>query len=696
MPDGSNLILPSQTIAADFWRLFSPADPTIRLRFVHYDWRAKHPSKEVEGTLDEVWPHLIDYQSRGYEAYYFPNLVKPGTDGFATDQDVQTIRALFVDQDEGGLFDHWECHTEPSLRVLTSRKDGTQKGQLIWLIDGTSTFADDQCRLIAHYKSDPKLSNPSRILRLPGSLHQKDPSRPQLVTFDAGHVGRRERSAILAGLPETPPETERGPAGDRRPVAEILLRETLSYIDPPASEPEWFEVLAMIAGTELLGDTGQVARDWSAGKLDRRGKYLNSAPPGYDGDEAVDAKMERLRLDRGEGKPAAGFGSLVRLARLAGMPPPPKASELFTWTQQDNAEFLLRPRDLFAWPDPAELVEDFLMQGEDACLYSPPKSGKTFVALDIALSLAAGLPVLGKLRVLRPGEAVVYLSGEGHAGMKRRIAAWYQTHDIPLDRDLPFFYKTNVPVSIEGNADALRYVEGIRAFCTPVLIVIDTMARSLGKLDESTSASAALYLDVTKALRDAFACTTLTLAHEGKTGGKGVRGSSAFTAGFDAVWYLEADKANQTAMLSAEWLKDADELGPHCFRVETVYVDGMENNKGAVLRWIEISSHKPKKAAQDGSLLLLAQVRALLLANKVHDPAFGWTHAQVAEALMTTPRPPKDGDINTTLDWQTAYQAQRRLVRNLPRGAEAKRMGCKRVLQSGEAAEWVWYLMKNL
>jgi hypothetical protein len=47
----------------------------------------------------------------------------------------------------------------------------------------------------------------------------------------------------------------------------------------------------------------------------------------------------------------------------------------------------------------------------------------------VSLSLAAGLPVLGHLNVLPHSEAVVHLSGEGHAGMKRRIAAWGKDAD---------------------------------------------------------------------------------------------------------------------------------------------------------------------------------------------------------------------------------------------------------------------------
>jgi hypothetical protein len=97
---------------------------------------------------------------------------------------------------------------------------------------------------------------------------------------------------------------------------------------------------------------------------------------------------------------------------------------------------------------------------------------------------------------------------------------------------------------------------------------------------------------MTETLRKELKTTVLTLAHEGKTEGRGVRGSSAFVAGFDAVWHLEANKENRTAKLEGEWLKDADDLGPHCFRVEPVYVEGMENGKGAVLRHINLSDYK--------------------------------------------------------------------------------------------------------
>lgn len=731
--DGGNLILPDKAIAAEFWQQFSPDDPVIRLRFV----RKGHKAYEREGTVDEVWPDVLTFQGQGYECYYFPNRIRPGRgsgyDGMADDSDVRAVRALFVDQDAQelpGAFDPI-VHADPSFRVLTSvAAEGHQKGQLIWLVrpivahddgagnDGTaalgSLFRDDQRRLSAHYNSDRALINLSRILRLPGSIHQKDPARPQLVTFQTVHVGQRESSAVLAGVAELPdeePPHRPSPAEGRKPVAEIILRETLSYIDPPADEPEWRKLIAAIKATPLLdGDGEEVAVDWSAGQLDRGGKYVGSIPPNWGGDEVVRQKYAAAKEDKPGGR-VAGFGTLVYEAQRGGMPQDdriPREWRAYAAHQAASTDaareglppgpFLLRPGDLFAWPDPKPLIADFLMQGEDACLYSPPKSGKTFVALDAGLSLAAGLPVLGHLNVLRPGEAVVYLSGEGHAGMKRRIMAWGAARGLTRAQieALPFYYKTSVPPTKDGNAGAMRYIAGIKQFCTPVLIVIDTMSRSLGAEDENTAAAANAYLNMVGAIREAFGCTMLTLAHSGKGEGaaaRGVRGSSAFTGGFDAIWFLEANKDNRTAKLEAAWLKDADEMGPHCFRMEQVHVPGM--GMGAVLRYLPLASYKDPEQRGTEAMALRFRIGQALTENKITGHHHGWTHAVLAEKLMPTPRPPKDENVNSGLAWETAYQALRSEVYNASRSADGRRLGGKHVIQRGQGAVWLWYLSQG-
>jgi hypothetical protein len=137
--------------------------------------------------------------------------------------------------------------------------------------------------------------------------------------------------------------------------------------------------------------------------------------------------------------------------------------------------------------------------------------------------------------------------------------------------------------------DAIKQEKG-----TPALVVIDTMARSLRGLDENSAAAANLYLDNTERFRQGLKCTVLTVAHMSNKGDStkktpDFRGSSAFSAGFDAVWYTEKNDANATVMLKAKWLKDADEdrMQPVYFQLSKI--DLGQGQSGVALK--AVSSH---------------------------------------------------------------------------------------------------------
>jgi len=248
---------PQQDIAEAFWQLFSPDDPTARLRFVHEAPRPvdpatgnaekKPPSAEREGTLAELWPTVVDFQRRGYAVYYFLNRVRSGRGsgygGTATDQDVEAIRVLATDHDDRGLPDEW--HHPPGIVVYTStvEKDGQliQKAQALWLVPGLpiGEFEEVLQRFAAYYGSDPSVKNASRIFRLPGSLHQK--GEPQLVTFEDHTDGMGRAVApcakdVLEGLPAAVKRPQRDPV----PAPERVV------FDAPGID-EW--AVALIAAT---------------------------------------------------------------------------------------------------------------------------------------------------------------------------------------------------------------------------------------------------------------------------------------------------------------------------------------------------------------------------------------------------------------------------------------------------------------
>lgn len=670
--------------------LTGSAETVMRLRFVHWTKPKEFPSREREGPLDWLWPHVLELQAQGYCTYYFLNETNPGPgsgyEGMAEDADVTEVcRALATDHDTG-LPEEWDWHFTPRIVVHTSRvaRDGTvvQKGQAIWPVSNLTkeVFKTSQRRLAAHYRGDTSVCNPSRLLRLPGTLHLKDPGRPQLVTFERYDGYPRACSAgdVLAGLSEASPDKKAtASAATGVPVPIDHLRKILGYLNPDAPRNEWRDVIAAVRATPMEGDLEesrrrQLALEFSRGELDRQKRWEGKKRPSrYTGDDAVNKVFDTMPPIEG----GVTYGTLHKLAKDAGYL---SAQETFAayianstsdavsehaTGAQSSAAFLLTEGEVFAWPDPAELVAGFLMQGENACIFGEPKVGKTFLALDIAYSIAANLPVFGHLAVRKSG-SVVYLSGEGHAGMKRRLRAWRQARGIAADRKLPFFYKAAVPVTAKGMDECQAYIEGIRGQLGrgPVLVVIDTMARSMIGLNENDAGDVGLYLALTEGLRAALDCTVLTLAHSGKDPTKGVRGSNASQAGFDAVWLTEMNEANKTVKLEYKWLKDAEGLGPFCFRLKHVSVANMKQGKSAVVESVPLAEFKAG-TTDDQRKLQLRRVHDVLDRHGIRGQDNGLETRALAE-IMTGRNPPPESARKARQEWATAVAQNEEHLQN--------------------------------
>lgn len=90
-------------------------------------------------------------------------------------------------------------------------------------------------------------------------------------------------------------------------------------------------------------------------------------------------------------------------------------------------DWLMPADDFSAQPAPISwLIKRWIQDHALVMVHGPSGGGKTFVVLDWCLRIASAIPDWCGNKV-RPG-SVVYLAGEGHHGLRGRIAAWKHQH----------------------------------------------------------------------------------------------------------------------------------------------------------------------------------------------------------------------------------------------------------------------------
>lgn len=185
------------------------------------------------------------------------------------------------------------------------------------------------------------------------------------------------------------------------------------------------------------------------------------------------------------------------------------------------------------------LTNNYLVKGllDRNCLsmiYGPSNAGKTFVALDIALHVAAGRAWRG-LRV--DGGPVVYIAAEGGAGIRNRLAAFKQ--DRP-EFGGATFYLLPAPLDLHGQGDALALCQALPCDA-PALVVVDTMARSMGKGDENKSNDTGMFIENCGLIQRSTGAGVCIIHHCGKDEDRGARGSSALRAAVDTEIQIKSD-----------------------------------------------------------------------------------------------------------------------------------------------------------
>ena len=229
-------------------------------------------------------------------------------------------------------------------------------------------------------------------------------------------------------------------------------------------------------------------------------------------------------------------------------------SSRFVFTQPGPGR-LLSTKELLELPPPSWLISPILPLGGLVGLYGPSGNGKTFVALDMALSVATGASWQG--RSVERG-FVVYVSAEGGSGIGKRVKAWLQAHSLDASQaDIAWIIES---IAVDGESediDALIDRIDLEVERQPSMIVLDTMARVFVG-DENETADMGSFVKGVDKLREAFGCTVMVVHHTPRADSYRERGNGAFRGATDTM--IRVLKEDVSITVSCDKQKDAEEF----------------------------------------------------------------------------------------------------------------------------------------
>lgn len=199
------------------------------------------------------------------------------------------------------------------------------------------------------------------------------------------------------------------------------------------------------------------------------------------------------------------------------------------------------------------ILRGFLPEDSYAILYAPPQYFKTFMALDISLSIATGWPAFPAVftsEEINPGP-VIYMTGEGLGGISKRVKAWENIH--AYGNQISHFYLFDpTPHISDNNDDLVAFIQ--HTGITPRLIVLDTISRVMQGVSENDQAQASAVTKLADSLRGvASGCSVLALHHANKDGS--MRGSTVYEGDADVVLHAENKRIVEKED-GHEWLVD--------------------------------------------------------------------------------------------------------------------------------------------
>ena len=199
------------------------------------------------------------------------------------------------------------------------------------------------------------------------------------------------------------------------------------------------------------------------------------------------------------------------------------------------------------------LVEQLWGDSSVGVIGGAPKCSKTWLGLDLALSVATGTACLGRYAVPQAGPVLVYLAEDALPVVRERVAGMAQHRGLDLAR-VEIHVITAPMLRLDRDPHRSRLLETAKRL-RPRLLLLDPLVR-LHSIDENHAGEVAGLLAYFRSLQRQLDVSVVLVHHTrknaagGVAAGQGLRGSSDLHAFGDSNLYLR--RSSQRLVLFSE------------------------------------------------------------------------------------------------------------------------------------------------
>jgi len=277
--------------------------------------------------------------------------------------------------------------------------------------------------------------------------------------------------------------------------------------------------------------------------------------------------------------------------------------------------------------EPDWLVDRCIERATVTSIYGAPKSGKSFIAIAMACSIASGKDFYGF--DTKPS-TVLYLAGEGHTAVARRIKSYEQFYSRSLSEAPLLISNRGSRIGDDAEFAMLQEVcrDIEREHGNVGMIIVDTLARNYG-LNENSTEDMNKFIQRIDELKEEFQASMVIVHHTGHGSNGRARGSSVLPAALDYEFRVDRDKnSDDKAMLvtlKQTLVKDGTPIDDLYFQFKELTLYGYEGVTSGVLA---LTDESPRKIgitkAREATIKAIEKIQKEKAPN---DPVSYWVKA---------------------------------------------------------------------